>query len=199
MDARPRPLPDGGDPGPTARTLSQSTDNTILQGNAKACVNGDNHHSENSYYRVYDMVGLGINGAFTVTSVDVGIETASGSGGTQPASVKLYTLSGNFVLANLMLLTSVDLVIENQTLTVLNVPIDNQVIPGGATMVVELLTPDGRGTDETFFIGSNTAGESAPTFVRAPVCGVTQPIDADGAPVNAPNMNIVLNVNGTLP
>ncbi len=66
---------------PEAQTLTHSLSQTIIALNSVSC-NAGGLHADNSYFRVFDLPAFGITGAFNVTDVDIGIETAVGSGGT---------------------------------------------------------------------------------------------------------------------
>jgi hypothetical protein len=62
-------------------------------------------------------------------------------------------------------------------------------------LVVEVFTPDGESAGNLFFIGSNTAAESAPSYLSAAVCGVPTPTTTAG--IGFPNMHVVMTVNGS--
>jgi hypothetical protein len=182
------------DAGPTAVTLSQSTSTTVTPDNSTACGSAGST-SENSYYRVFPLSQLGVDGQFTATSVVFGIETST----AHSVDVKLHTLSGNMRLGGLTLLrtqaVSVPAVTAGtpQNLTVtLTTPV---VVPAGSTLVVEVhsVPPSGG----RFFMGSNAAGETATGWTYAPPCGDTDVITMTAA--GAPNMHIVLTVSGTTP
>lgn len=174
-------------------TITHSTAQTITAGNSISC-NATGLHAENSYYRIFDLAGdFGITEAFDITEVQFGVEQATGAGGTQPVEVRLYTLSGPFVLANLTPIGSAPLSVPNQNLTIFSAPIA-ATVPAGALLVVEIFTPDGQAAGHSFFVGSNTAGQTDPSYIRAPSCGLTEP--GNLATIGFPNMHIVINVTG---
>jgi hypothetical protein len=200
-DARPGGNADAApaaDATPSMVTLSHSTNSTITAENSVSCNLGapDFFHSENSYYRVYDLTAMGVSGSFNVQSVVVGIESAASLGGTQPATVRLHTQTGATLnLASLSQIGTASTQIANATATTITVPVTGTA-PAGSKLVVELLTPDGQTTNNTFFIGSNTAGETGPSYLRAPDCGINEPtVAATAAP--GVTMHIVLDVIGT--
>ncbi len=47
---------------------------------------------------------------------------------------------------------------------------------------------------QQFFIGSNAVGQTAPSYLAAADCGVTEPTDT--AAIGFPDMHIVMNVTG---
>src|SRR4030095_10322147 len=84
--------------------------------------------------------------------------------------------------------------VADQTNTVLNVPIA-AVFPAGTTrLMMDVNSPDGQAGGHSFFIGSNVAAETGPSYLSAASCGLTTPTDT--AAIGFPNMNIVFNVNG---
>ena len=60
---------------------------------------------------------------------------------------------------------------------------------------MELFTPDGRSTGHLFFVGSNGAMESGPSYISASASGVSIPTVT--AAIGAPEMHLVFNVLGT--
>ena len=50
-----------------------------------------------------------------------------------------------------------------------------------------MFTPEGQTAGNSFFIGSNAAGQTAPSYLAAAACGVTEPTDtaAIGFPEHA--------------
>lgn len=199
-DAAPRPdgsVVDSPDAASGALTLTQSSSMDITAENSVACFNSaEGFTLEASYYRVFDLAALGVTGPLMVDSVLVGIENAeAGAGATQPAKVLLHSLSGALQLANLTEIASVDIDVADQSGTVLEVPISASV-PVGTTLVVELLVPDGSVDGHLLFPGSNSLGQSGPTFVRDGCGGAEEPIDL--ALLDVPDMHWVLAINATL-
>lgn len=121
----------------------------------------------------------------------------AGGDASQPIEVKLHTLEGSFVVANLTELASTQVSVPDQTLSMLDVDIA-ATVPGGSKLVVEVFTPDGTGSNHAFRPGSNDSGESAPGFIRAPVCGNDEPIDISTVIVNnePSTMDLILEVSG---
>ncbi len=178
-------------------TLSHSSSSAIATENSVSCNLGgpDFFHAENSYYRVYDLSAMGVSGSFSVQSVIVGIETSAALGATQPATVKIHTLTGPLTVAALNQIGTASTQIANATATTITVPV-TATAPAGSTLVVELLTPNGQATSNSFFIGSNTAAETGPSYIRAPDCGINDPVVADTVAAGAV-MHIILDVVGT--
>ncbi len=152
-------------------------------------------NQESSYYRVFNLVGEGVAGDFSVSAVHIGVESASSpGGGAQPATVRLHTLEGPFLVAGLTEIAAADIDVPEQALSSLDVPMSADV-PAGSILVVELFIPQSSARD-LFFIGSNNLGQSAPDFMRAPAAGCNLLEPADIATV-ASDVHIVLSVSGS--
>jgi hypothetical protein len=196
-DAAPEPdaaaEPDAAptDAGSVGLTLTQSNSLDVIGGVSVSCF-----EAINSYYRVFDLGALGVQGDFTVQKVTFGVEECvSGAAGLQ-ATVVLSTLDGELSLANLVRVASTDTVVpdvafpENGELggTLHEVPIE-ATVPAGSVLVVEL-THRAFAEDQSFLVGANRAGETGDTFVRSPACGENEPTAAseieteEGDPVN---------------
>lgn len=182
--------------GPTP--ISESTSNTIVAGNSIACATPSGH-TDNSYWRAYTLTDFGISHDFSVCSVQIGVEDASsGSGTGQPITLNLYSSSQAFPTGfpgSLTLVgTTGSITVPDQSLTLLDVPVTG-IVPAGSQLVVEVFTPDGQIDGNLFFIGSNAAAETAPSYWSAPACLHPAPIALAGA--GFPNMRIVETVTGT--
>jgi len=180
----------------TPVTLSHSNSMTVAEQNTIACAQDTTgYHTENSYYRVFDLASFGVTGALHVTSVDVGIESAvAASGGSQPATLVLYTLSGAASTANLTQISSTSVDVTDRDLDVMTINV-SATIPAGATLVVEFAIPDGTTAGDTLYVGSNTSGETGPTYIRAPGCAVDDMTTLSS--LSYPDVAWVLDVNGT--
>lgn len=174
----------------------------IVSGNSLACTDTNtNLHNDNSYYRRFDLNGeFALSTAFTVSSVDVGVESAvAGSGGEQPIEIRLYRIANGaqFVLANLTPVGSLATTVADASLAVVNFPVASTPVDAlTSDLVVEVFTPNGQAAGHAFFIGSNAAGQTAPSWLRAPDCGATEPVTT--ADIGSPGMHLVLIANGTV-
>jgi hypothetical protein len=111
-------------------------------------------------------------------------------------TVNLYTSSMPFPAGfpgSLTLIGTTMTNVADQSLTIINIPVTGTAAPG-AELVVEVFTPSGEAAGTLFFIGSNSAAETGPSYLRAADCGVTTPTTT-GA-LGFPDMHIVMNVNG---
>jgi hypothetical protein len=197
LTTNPSPAPGTNNQAPAIATggsitITHSTSQAIAVGNSVSC-NANGLHTDNSYYRVFDLANdFGIVGTFDVTAVQYGIEQAT-SPATQPVSVRLYTLNGVLNTANLTPIGNTTDNIPNQNGTIFTSLVNGTVPPSGV-LVVEVFTPNGQAANNSFFIGSNPAGQSDPSYLRAADCGVAQPTPTGS--IGFPNMHIVMNVIG---
>lgn len=171
--------------------LTQSNSQDIIAANSVSCNNGMDH-TDNSYYRVFDLGALGIDGDFSVTQVEVGIELATSSLGTQPVQVKLYELSGAFTTANIMSLGSANGNVADTAETIQSFSVAGTA-PASSQLVVEFFTPTGVGN--LLYVGSNNLGETEPSYIRAIDCAINEPSTCSS--IGFPDMHIVMNVHGT--
>jgi hypothetical protein len=155
---------------------------------------------ENHYWRAFNMTTFTGGQAYNITSISFGIEQAtSGSGTGQPVTVNLYTNSGAPFPGGTrtLLATSGSINIPDQALTIFNQPITATVPAGTLELVMEVTNPDGVAAMNMFFIGSNASPETAPSYLSAADCGITDPTTTSD--IGFPNMHIVFNVNGSCP
>lgn len=172
--------------------LTQNAAQTIVAGNSVSCNADGTIHVENSYYRAFDLSAY--PSGFNLCEIEVGIQSAVGAGGSQPVTFRVYANSGGaFPAGSASLLGSRTIPVVDQAGTVLFLPLFASV-PSGSQLVLEVFTPDGQAAGNSFFMGSNAAGESAPSFLRAPSCGVVTP--ATNVASGFPGMHIVLNARG---
>ena len=191
------PAPAGAGCG--VQTITQNTDpNTIVVGASVSC-NAGGVNTDNFYARSFDLsVGPTAGVPWTVGCVDFGVET----------NVLDYTVTVNVYEDNnggapdvppgdLVLLGTQTLFIPDGTaLTVVTADFtaQNIILPADSTVVFEVFTPDRQVTDNgQFFVGSNSAGQSGPTFLKAATCGITAYVDT--AVVGFPLMHWVMRVD----
>ncbi|HKE19685.1 MAG TPA: hypothetical protein VKB80_32635 [Kofleriaceae bacterium] len=203
--AATEPPPDAAPGQPQAVTLRQTTSDQILDLHSIACIEQEDdgtpiENRENSYYRVFDLAAENIDGDLAVDSVTIGVESASAPGdASQPATVRLHSLAGELLVANMTEIGHADIQIEPQIQTSLEVPI-TATAPAGSTLVLELFIPDSADQNRLFFIGSNNLGQTAPGYIRAPSSGCDfiepTPIEDIGG-TDFPDVHIVMLVSGS--
>jgi hypothetical protein len=197
-------------------TLSQSTNGIIIQaGNSVACaVNNTSvpptqQTVVNFYWRSYQLSTFpAVTGPFNVTSVKFGVENATHPNGTQDVRVRLYKdTNGGAPVAvgtDLIQVAEATVAVPNGTSQFITAPITGSFAQTDF-LVVSIDTPDyftpyGGPTppaqNAVFFVGSNSLGQSGPSYLSAPGCGITTPTTTAG--IGFPNMHILLDVNGTV-
>lgn len=184
----------GGAPGaPIDELYTQSASQAITAENSVTC-NASGVHAENYFMRVYDHAEFGRPGAVQITHVEAGIEQATAaSGGTQPAEVRLYRLNGTLSFANMTLLASKTVSVADGSAFVVSGQFDAPVtVQPGEKVVATLYLPDADATGHSLFPGSNAAGQTAPSYIAASDCSITQPTDT--AAIGFPEMQLVLNL-----
>ncbi|MBN1768403.1 MAG: hypothetical protein JXR50_01015 [Prolixibacteraceae bacterium] len=181
------------DPGEIQITHSPS--NVIMSANSVSC-NAGNLHADNSYFRIFDLANdFSITSNFLINRLEIGIETASGSSGSQPIVANFYTLDGSFNWSNLTLLYTETFSVSDQTLSLFEMQLTEPVlVTSEKILVVEIFTPDGQSIGNSFFIGSNNSGESSPSYLSAGDCAISEPTTFTS--IGFPGVNVVMNLYG---
>ena len=175
-------------------TLSQTATQNVTSFNSVSC-NSGTLHTDNSYFRVFDLTAEGLQ-TLDITALTIGVEVASSPTPTQPAAVRLFSTTNDTPgIDGLTLLLDSPIAVSNQNLTLLDVPLNAPVtVPDYTNLVVELFTPDGQADGNSFFIGSNSDGQTAPAYLMAPDCGVTTPTPTGD--LGFPNMHMIIEASG---
>ena len=186
----------------TSFLLTHSSSQTIDVGTSASC-NSIGIHFENSYYRVFDLVkAFDLNGDWSVQAVEVGIGLAeSGTGSTQPAMLILWTMpeyNGSIINTDSLTFKPDSIFFDinnNESGTIKTIPVKPAIsIPYGTVLVVEVLLPYNKEDSSILYIGSNDLGQEDNTYIRAPHCDITDPINVED--IGYGDMHLVLNVIG---
>lgn len=155
---------------PGTVTFSHSRAMDVTPSTTPRCGYPDGTTTENRYLRTFTPADFGVTASVRLTEVAFGVEAV-----TVPhtVSVNVYRLVGELSYANLRRLATTTVDLQPQSRSVVAAPVD-VTVPAGATLVVEVVTPDLEGTG-SFIAGSNRSGETAPSYVAAPECGITEP------------------------
>lgn len=179
-------------------TITHSTSQAITQNNSISCNTGPpaSLHFDTSYWRAFNMGTFTGARRYDVTSVSFAIESArSKTGLGQPVTIRLYASNdGPFPGGSRTQIATRNVTLMDTTFSILTVPLIATVPAGTAELVMEVFTPSGQEAGNSFFIGSNAAGQTRPSYVSAPNCGNPTPVET--ATVGRPDMHIVFNVNG---
>jgi hypothetical protein len=167
----------GGDPG--VKTLVhwvQAASSTLEQDTTFGCraaFTGENH-----WLRKFDLSGRSAPGEeVLVTKVNFGIDSATSLAGSQPITISVYALEGEFRFGNLRLLGRRTLEIADTQLQPMSVAFDPPLaIAGDGVLVAEISAPDGVSTGSSFYPGGNSAGESEPSYWASATCDYPEPV-----------------------
>ncbi len=204
LSPNPRPQPPSGDgvirpPGPAS--ISQSASTAVVSGASVSC-NAGGIHTDNSYYRAFTLSAFNPpldSTQFSIQSVTFGVEVANDGGGAgQPITLRLYDSSAN-PPTNATIgaaLRTANATITDQSLTLYTMTPATPLVLLNASdiLAVEVFTPNGSAGSHSFFIGSNSAGQTGPSFIRAADCGISEITNLTG--IGFPNMHIVMTVSG---
>ena len=80
---------------PDAVTITHSVDPVNVVAGSVAC-NAGGLHTDNSYFRAFTLSAFGINNLFNVSSVQIGIEQATSTSGSQSITCNLYSGAPGF-------------------------------------------------------------------------------------------------------
>jgi hypothetical protein len=181
---------------PTPIELTQNLSSEIKDGFSRVCKPDDTDaHYETSYYRVFHLPDHGVVGSLEVERVGLAIQSAISASGSQEMRVRLHLLEGEPALANLTLVRQEVVVIADQAMTAIDVPIQAS-IPADAKLVVELFLPDGVEAQNYLRVGMNDAGETAPAYVRAVAAVCTAPDMTPAGDVGIGDHHLILRVGG---
>lgn len=181
-------------------TITHSLSQSIVAGNSTACFDDKTGFTrENTYWRAFDMNTFTGSQAYDISSISLGVEQASGSGSFQDLDVVLWTNNGApFPGGTLEPLAIFFLTIINDSSFFVQIPLDQTTVPAGTLeLVMEVNSPDGVANGNVFLIGSNSEGQTGPSYISEPDCGLPDPVDL--ASIGFPDMHIVFNVDGSCP
>ena len=159
--------------------LTQSLDPVNVSESGVACwssptTGGDGSYSNNSFFRAYVLNDFGITGSFAISEVQYGQGSADDG---KLINLNIYTAdTDDLTVATLTLIaTTTHVSSAADDLSLVTVPMI-AVIPAGSIVVFEVNAPDSLGMpDQTYFPGSNTAGENDESYLMAADCLITVP------------------------
>ncbi|MGN6519689.1 MAG: S8 family serine peptidase [Dokdonella sp.] len=170
----------GGDPAvPTPVPLVQTTSPTPTQDTSFACINPPTGYTlDNRYLRRFDLATRGAPVMeTTVRGVTFAVDSAMSATGSQPVTVRVHALHGEFTFANLELLAEKTIDVADTSLERISVTFDTPLhVAGDSVLVAEIHVPSGVAGASTFFPGGNSDGEIAPAYWAAHDCGVDEPL-----------------------
>lgn len=177
--------------------------NFVTPNNSIACLNnGNGTHASNSYIRFYNPFTEGETApTLTITDIRYGVETATAGGGasTQPIFVNVFsaptgvTAFSGFTMLHQEQIQQTNVSNGGVFTVTLSTPVVHTNDPN-TNLVIELFTPNGNTSGDSFFIGSNNLGQTQNCFLAAAACGLPNPSNLSNAPLSAPNMHIILDI-----
>ena len=172
-----------------SQSLTQSSNTTTINPNSVWC--GDNTtNSETSLARAFIA-------QFDMTLKCVDFAIAENTGGDATVQVRVLVGSPSSAYTDLTLVSSADvLVADGSALLFESVDIPDVQIPAGSQFIIELNTPsrfvaDG-GDGGLISFGTNTLGQSNPTYLRGPASGITD--FTDSAELGFGDRNLVMSL-----
>lgn len=180
---------------PDLPNITQSNDPaTVEAATGVACTDqvtiADNHFLR----RFFLNADHGILVQYNVTSVDFGVESATGTNAL--VNMDLYSIANGaaFTFANMTQIGTTSRVLPDGTsLSIENFVVSGSIVDPAATdLVVDMFWPD----SDTWlgFPGANTSGETQPSYIASVACGLPDP--ASYASIGFPTVALVVTVNG---
>lgn len=192
-----------------AVAITQNTNpNVVVQGTSVSCTDGNivqPTNRDNHFARLFATGGL-----LEVRCVTFGVEFARDSTVAQagvPVEIRVYEDTNGGAPGDLP--AEADLVLLAMTPKSIPGGTANQLLRAEFTtpvdvslttfFVVEIFTPDGSNVEPqgtNIVIGANSAGQSAPGYLKAPVCGINTFADIASLCVPCLNTHIIMLVEG---
>ncbi len=179
-------------PGPIvlAEQCQGSDNETITPGNAVACSPDSGITvTENGHARRWS-----VQSATTLKQVRFGIETCrdnTGQGRPCAIEVRAYSAPSFPTFGGATVLATANVDIPDGTAgQIFTADFPDVAIAGGTNLVIEIYNPDSFRLNWGLWPGSNTAGQSAPSFIRSAACGLANWGDLAG--INFPNVHLVI-------
>jgi hypothetical protein len=169
--------------------FTQNTSSTIADLTGISC----NPAGDNVYYRVYDLSTYGYTTDLLLDTIKFGVES---NGANENVTVSAYTLSGAFSLANLTLLGSTIIPITTAPLTMYTANMGGITVPMNSMLVVAYSVPSNN-VNSTFFPGSNSLGQSGPSYISSVACGVDEPTDLTD--IGFPDIHVIIDFEARQP
>lgn len=184
-----------------ANSITQSDDCSITTG--ITCIDPTSGATADTSYlrRFFLAADHGVVTPYVVTSVDFGvqIDVPAPSPPFNPITVSLYKIpiGADFLFANMTLLGSTTFDLGGDAdLSLVNAVVGGAVDPSTDDLVVEVRSFDhmASGTGGRFDGGANGLGQTRPSYLAAPDCGLLEPTDLAG--IGFPDNHHVMVVNG---
>jgi hypothetical protein len=181
-----------------SQTITQSSSQAIENNSTISCQLGGTIF-DNTYYRAFDLSSFNITEDFVISAVEFGVEVVNTSSGSYPITVRLYTTTdvfpANFPGDDYTLLAEQTYDVPNQAQSIYSAAMA-ATVPLGSNLVVEIGYEGDPTGDALVYLGSNDNGETAPTYIVAPNCGVSSPETIQQVNNDFAGHGLVLNIVG---
>lgn len=182
-------------------THSASTD--IVAGSV-ACQNAG-ITSDNVYYRAFNLNDFGITTDWEVINVQLGWESLTVGPDGYPAVITIWENDPAFPFPDTTPTVVAEIPVTltgDMAGTLVDFEISGAVVTAGSELIVSIgwasdAIDDGGNGIAAVFIGSNAAGQTAPSYISSEGCGLVAPDDL--ANIGFPDMHIVMTVTGQEP
>jgi hypothetical protein len=179
-------------PGGTAVTMNQSTNPTLITPIQIGCQYFGGVTAQNSWWRAYNMATYNLPAGVTIKSVRFGIEKITGT--TVAITARIWRSNGTFPGATRTLLATQTQNFAPQVGTFQTITFTTPATASPTDIIaVELFCPDQLATGAGFFIGSNAAPETGPSYLQAPACGAAVPTDLSDLGFPDDNIHLAMN------
>lgn len=189
-----------------SQTLTYSLSQVVEDGNSRACELSSGIIENTTFYRNFKLSDFGITTNYSITDVEFGVEKLINAPATgYPVKVQIYTVSGGFPEGTMTKIAEVTKNLEDQTLTLVEVPISATITTAVDEFVIAVDVPSsstvsGGGSGITFQIGSNDDGETQSGIRHFSYYSSTVCPDSDIATFSSKGFNdvhLIMNVKGT--
>lgn len=158
------------------QVITQSGSQTVSPTGSVACGSQANGYTaDNSYIRVFKLSDYGIANDYKITNVSFGVQTVNSS---FPVEVNIYNWTGGgFPTGNATLLgtSNVDLTASSAGTVVSTGTNLSTTVTAGSTFVVEIYHDGDVTPPQAFYMGTNTASQTGPSYLSSETCGITTP------------------------
>ncbi|UUC44036.1 T9SS type A sorting domain-containing protein [Flavobacterium cerinum] len=182
-----------------AQVVLTHSSSQAINGNTVACGNSSTAtSSDNRYYRAFNLSSMGITSAFNLASIQFGVASLTAPNG-YVVTVKAYKTTANFPSGfptGYTLLGQADYTVQTANVgTIVTVPVTvTGTVAANETLVVEVGYAAAT-TGVNISLGSNTAPQTAPSYISSTACSIANPTDV--AAINFPDVHMVINAVGS--
>lgn len=181
-------------------TVYTSNSSLEIEPGSVACGTTGGPTSENHYYKKFDLADLGVDGDVTFTQFQFGVESVVGA--EVNLEVELWktnvtTFPATWGGSDYESLTVIPVTVtadDESSLVTVDIP-EGITINEDDIIIAEVRHDDL--VSENFYIGSNSAADSQPSYLMAEGCGINVPTAV--AAIGFADMNVIMTlISGTL-